>query len=173
MTRIKKISLDEIDKKIISLMQENPSMTHSEIAERVDRSQPTIGGRLKKLLDSGVLKVQAGINFHAVDIFLAFVYLKTDSPDEIMTMAHCPFIMNIYKSSGEFNIVLILASPKMEKLDGLINTHFRNNPGIQNVKMEIILETAKETIVPINLDLQDELDPGSGECEYCKKFIST
>ena len=39
MTRIKKISLDEIDKKIISLMQENPSMTHSEIAERSGRRQ--------------------------------------------------------------------------------------------------------------------------------------
>lgn len=172
MTRSKKIILDDIDRKIISLMQQNPNMTHSEIAEKVDRSQPTIGGRLKKLIDSGVLKFEAGVNFQAVEMFLSFVYIKTDSPDQIMSMAsHCPFMMNAYKSSGEFNIVLLLASPKIDKLDDLVNSHFRNKPEIQSVKMEIILETAKETIVPINLDLQDELDPGSGVCEYCKKFI--
>ncbi len=167
-----KISLDEIDRKIISLMQRNPSITHSEIAEKVDRSQPTIGGRLKKLMDSGILKIQAGVNFRAVDMFLAFVYLKTDDPDEIMKIAsHCPFIMNAYKSSDEFNVVLLLASSKIEKIDELVNSHFRNKPEIQNVKMEIILDTAKETIIPIDLELQDQLEPGS-RCAYCKKFLS-
>ncbi|MFX1276196.1 MAG: Lrp/AsnC family transcriptional regulator [Promethearchaeota archaeon] len=172
MVQFKKVKLDAIDRQIISLIQKNPNMTHSEIAEKVNRSQPTIGGRLKKLLDSGILKIQAGVNFQTADIFLAFVYLKTDSPDEIMNMAsHCPFMMNAYKSSGEFNIILLLASPKLEKLDGLVNSHFRNKSEIYSVKMEIILDIAKEFILPINLELQEELDPGSGECAYCKKFI--
>jgi DNA-binding Lrp family transcriptional regulator len=54
--------IDEIDKSIIELIQKEPMLTHTEIAKRVDRSQPTIGMRIRKLEKAGVLKFQAGIN---------------------------------------------------------------------------------------------------------------
>ncbi|KKK40589.1 MAG: putative HTH-type transcriptional regulator, partial [Candidatus Lokiarchaeum sp. GC14_75] len=68
-----KLKLDDIDRQIISLVQENPSLTHTEIATRVQRSQPTIGMRIKKLEKSGILQFQPGINFKVVDLFLALV----------------------------------------------------------------------------------------------------
>ncbi|GAG85085.1 unnamed protein product [marine sediment metagenome] len=166
-----KLKLDEVDRQIISIVQEDPNITHTEIAHRVNRSQPTIGMRLKKLTNSGVLKIQAGLNFKTVDIFLALVSLKTATPEKIMHMSsHCPFIMNAYKLSGEYNIILSLASAKLDKLDGLVNSHFRNKDEIQSVKMEVVIDIAKDLILPINFDLQDELDPSSGECTYCLKF---
>jgi len=167
-----KLKLDDIDRKIITLIQDDPNITHSDIAQKVDRSQPTIGMRLKKLTSSGVLKIQAGLNFKTVDVFLAFVYLKTDEPEEIMSLAqHCPFMMNAYKLSGEYNIILALASAKLDKLDGLVNSHFRNKDKIHSVKMEIVIDIEKDLILPINFSLQDELDPASGTCEHCLKFI--
>lgn len=168
-----KLKLDDIDRKIISLIQNDPNITHSEIAQKVERSQPTIGMRLKKLTNSGVLKIQAGLNFKTVeDIFLAFVYLKTDDPEAVMSQAsHCPFMMNAYKLSGEYNIILSLASAKLDKLDGLVNSHFRNKEDIHSVKMEVVIDIAKDLVLPINFALQDELDPASGTCEHCLKFI--
>jgi DNA-binding Lrp family transcriptional regulator len=171
-TARKKFKIDEIDRKIITLIQNDPNITHSDIAQKVDRSQPTIGMRLKKLTNSGVLKIQAGLNFKKVDIFLALVSLKTATPEKIMHMSsHCPFIMNAYKLSGEYNIILSLASAKLDKLDGLVNSHFRNKDEIQAVKMEVVIDIAKDLILPINFSLQDELDPSiNGECTYCLKF---
>ncbi|MEJ2248602.1 MAG: winged helix-turn-helix transcriptional regulator [Candidatus Lokiarchaeota archaeon] len=52
--------LDEIDRKIIKIIEENPNITHTEIAERVDRSQPTVGLRIKHLEEKGILNFQAG-----------------------------------------------------------------------------------------------------------------
>jgi len=167
-----KLKLDDIDRQIITLIQNDPNITHSDIAQKVNRSQPTIGMRLKKLTSSGVLKIQAGLNFKTVDIFFAFVYIKTDEPEKVMEQArHCPFMMNAYKLSGEFNILLSLASTKLEKLDGMINSHFRNKDKIHSVKMEIVIEIANDLILPINFALQDELDPSNGECEHCLKFL--
>ena len=167
-----KLKLDDIDRKIITLIQNDPNITHSEIAQRVDRSQPTIGMRLKKLTNSGVLKIQAGLNFKTVDIFLALVYLKTDEPEEVMHMAsHCPFVMNAYKLSGVYNMILSLASSHLDKLDGLVNSHFRNKEKIHSVKMEVVVDIAKDLVLPINFALQDELEPGSGECSYCLSFL--
>ena len=172
MTTSSKLKLDEIDKKIIALIQGDPNITHSEIAEIVERSQPTIGMRIKKLKESGVLKIQAGLNFKTVDIYLAFVNIKTDDPETIMEQAsHCPFMMNAYKLSGEYNILLTLASTSLEKLDGMVNSHFRIKSKIHSVKMEVVTDIANDLVLPINFALQDELDPTSGECKYCLEFL--
>ena len=167
-----KLKLDDIDRKIITLIQNDPNITHSEIAQHVDRSQPTVGMRLKKLKDSGVLKIQAGLNFKTVDIFYAFVYIRTDDPEIIMEQAkHCPFMMNAYKISGEYNIILTLASTRLDKLDAMVNSHFRIESKIHSVKMEVVIDIAKDLVLPVNFALQDELDPTSGECEYCSQFL--
>lgn len=75
------LGMDEIDKKIITLIQEDPSMTHSKIAKIIQKSQPTVGKRIKKLTDSGILKIQPGINFKNADISLVIVRLKTKNPN--------------------------------------------------------------------------------------------
>ena len=49
-----KLKLDDVDIKIISLVQEDPNLTHTQIAEKIDRSQPTVGMRIKKLEKSGI-----------------------------------------------------------------------------------------------------------------------
>ena len=67
-TSRKKFKIDEIDRKIITLIQNDPNITHSDIAQKVDRSQPTIGMRLKKLTNSGVLKIQAGLESRVLSL---------------------------------------------------------------------------------------------------------
>ena len=72
-----KLKLDEIDRQIITLIQEDPNLTHTQIAEKINRSQPTVGMRIKKLEKEGILQFQPGINFKKVDLFLATVELNT------------------------------------------------------------------------------------------------
>ena len=82
-----KLKLDDIDRQIISLVQGDPALTHTEIAGRINRSQPTVGMRIKKLEKSGILQFQPGINFKRVDLHLVTVEIKTNDPEEIMRMA--------------------------------------------------------------------------------------
>jgi len=97
-----KLKLDDIDRKIISLIQQEPNLTHTQIAKKINRSQPTVGMRIKKLEKSGILQFQPGINFKKVELFLAKVELKTKNPEEILEMAKfCPFMRNAFRLSGE------------------------------------------------------------------------
>ncbi|MBN1216133.1 MAG: winged helix-turn-helix transcriptional regulator [Candidatus Lokiarchaeota archaeon] len=166
-----KLKLDDIDREIIRLVQDNPEMTHTEIAEKIDRSQPTVGMRIKKLEKNGILQFQPGINFKLVDLHLATVEINTRNPDEIIQMAkYCPFILNAFRLSGDHNICLLLASSKLEKLDAVVNYHFRNQKHINNVSMEIITEIAKDLILPIDFDSEDHnptLENGCGpNCKW-------
>jgi DNA-binding Lrp family transcriptional regulator len=166
-----RLKLDDIDRQIISIVQEDPNITHTDIAERINRSQPTVGMRIKKLEKSGVLVFQPGINFKKVNLFLATVEVKTKDPDELMEMAKCcPFMLNAFRLSGEHNISILLASSKLDKLDNIINYHFRRNPDIGSVSMEIVTDIAKDFILPIDFDSEDHnptLEDGCGEkCKF-------
>lgn len=168
-----KLKLDDIDKQIITLIQEDPSYTHTQIAEKINRSQPTVGMRIKKLEKNGILQFQPGINFRLVNIHLATVEINTKNPDEIFEMAKCcPFMINAFKLSGDHNICIFLASTELSKLDNIINYHFRSNPDVQSVSMELVTEIAKDLILPIDFS-SDEYEPtienGCGEkCSYQK-----
>ncbi|MBY9004222.1 MAG: Lrp/AsnC family transcriptional regulator [Candidatus Lokiarchaeota archaeon] len=169
-----KLKLDNIDRQIITLVQENPNLTHTQIAENINRSQPTVGMRIKKLEKDGVLQFQPGINFKKVDLFLATVEVNTRKPEEIIEMAkYCPFILNAFRLSGEHNICILLASSKLDKLDNIVNYHFRNNPVIQSCSMEVITEISKDLVLPIDFDSEKHvptLEDGCGE--KCKVKIA-
>jgi len=168
-----KLKLDDIDKQIITLVQEDPSQTHTQIAEKIKRSQPTVGMRIKKLEKNGILQFQPGINFRLVNIHLATIEINTKNPNEIFEMAKCcPFMLNAFKLSGDHNICILLASSELSKLDKIINYHFRSNPDVQSVSMEIVTEIAKDFILPIDFSSDDHdptIENGCGDkCSYRK-----
>lgn len=166
-----KLKLDDIDRRIITLVQEDPNLTHTQIAEKINRSQPTVGMRIKKLEKEGILQFQPGINFRKVDLFLAIVELNTKLPNEVLDMARfCPFMLNAFRLSGAHNVCILLASSKLEKLDNIVNYHFRSDPGVQSVSMNMITEIAKDFILPIDFESEEHLptlEEGCGEkCKY-------
>jgi DNA-binding Lrp family transcriptional regulator len=167
------LKLDETDISIILLTQKNPNITHSRIAEVVNKSQPTIGARIKKLKKAGVLQFQPGVNFKKANTNLIIVNLRVKNPEIFMEMAKsCPFMLNTFKLSGEYNIVILMTSTSLNKLYNVVNHHFRINSEVQKVSMEIVTEIAKDLILPVNFDsevINPTLDNGcGGSCEYCK-----
>ena len=166
-----KLKLDDIDRKIITMVQEQPHLTHTEIADHIDRSQPTVGMRIKKLEKSGVLQFQPGINFKKVEIFLATVEVNTKDPNDLMEMARCcPFMLNAFRVSGDHNVCVLLASTELRKLENVVNYHFRGKPDVSRVSMEVVTEIAKDFILPIDFDSEDHdptIEEGCGEkCKY-------
>jgi len=133
--------IDEIDKNIIEIIQKEPALTHTEIAKRVDRSQPTIGMRIRKLEKAGVLKFQAGMNVKTMDLILARVEIQTLEPNEITELVkQCPYMLNAFRLSGTYNLSVLIVGSKLAHLDNVVNKHFRKNPNISLMWLINILE---------------------------------
>ena len=163
------LKVDDIDIKILKLIQEDPDMTHSDIAKIINKSQPTVGMRLKKLKDSGILQIQAGINFKNSEIYLVVAHLKVKNANNILEIAKtCPFMLNAFKLSGEYNVSILLASRNIRQLYDVINHHFRANLEVQKVSMDLIIEIAKDFVLPMTFD-SETLIP-SLESEYSSNF---
>jgi DNA-binding Lrp family transcriptional regulator len=152
---------------------ENPKISHRSIARLINKSQPAVGARIKKYEKLGILQFQPGINFKVENIFVALVNLKANDVSDIWEMGKfCPFIINTFKLSGKYNICVLLASTKIEKLYSIVNIHFRSNPDVKKVSLNIISDFARDFILPIDLNVESinpSLGDGCGEyCDLCK-----
>lgn len=159
------MGIDEIDCMIIDLIQKEPSLTHSQIAEKVSRSQPTIGMRIKKLEKLGVLKYQAGITLKNSDLLVARVDIQSNKPQEMLkTIEKCPFLLNGFLLSGNMNISILVAGATLKDLERIINYHFRKDSEVLKITTEIITGIAVDLIIPLNLHSEREKN-----CSICNE----
>jgi DNA-binding Lrp family transcriptional regulator len=168
-----KIDLDHIDFEIINIIFENPKISHRTIAKMINKSQPAVGARIKKYEELGLLQFQPGINFKVANIFIAMVTLKVDDVDYLMEMAkYCPFIVNAFRLSGKYNLCILLANTRLEKIYNIVNFHFRTDPSVKKISMNLITEFAKDFILPLDFNTEtlkpSVIDGCGAACNFCK-----
>jgi DNA-binding Lrp family transcriptional regulator len=66
----------------------------------------------------------------------------------------CPNVLNAFTTLGRTNITVILAGSSIEKLEDIVEQHFRSNPDIKHVEMSVIMEPITTTILPIDLNVE-------------------
>ena len=159
------LNIDEVDRNIIELVQRDPGLTHTQIAKQVNRSQPTVGMRIRKLEELGVLKFQAGLNLKTADLLLARVELDTLDPKGIEELVKdCPYMINGFRQSGEYNFSLLIVGFKFKQLDRIVNRHFRNNPNVLRVIMNIITDVVKDFVLPFDFNCNECGNSCIGTC---------
>ncbi len=152
----KDFKLDEVDRSIIEIIQKEPSLTHTEIARKVNRSQPTIGTRIRKLEKAGILIFQAGINVKTMDLLLARVEIQTLQPDKtIKLVKSCPHMLNAFRLSGTSNLCILIVSDKLAHLDKIVNHHFRKDPNVTDVYMDIITDVTNDFVLPFDFNFEN------------------
>ena len=163
------MGIDQIDCRIMELIQKSPNLTHTQIATHVNRSQPTVGMRIKKLENLGVLKYQAGINIRVADLSFARIELQTKNPKKaIEDVKNCPFMLNAFRLSGNSNISILMVGLNFKNLDHVVNRHFRNDPDVINVHIDVIADVVNDFVVPIDLNLDyGKLSLEKVCCEKC------
>ena len=163
-----KIGIDTIDCQIMELIQKSPNLTHTEIATHVNRSQPTVGMRIKKLQKLGVLKYQAGINIKVADLCFARVELQTKDPKSAVEIVkRCPSMINALRISGNSNLSIFMVGTDFKVLDNIVNINFRNNPDVFNVHMDIIEDVVNDFVLPIDLNLDNNQLAFTKDCCCC------
>lgn len=160
-----KMGIDDIDCMIMDLIQRQPNLTHAQIAEQVNRSQPTIGMRIKKLENLGVLKYQAGITIKNKDLCFARVDIQTNDPHAAFEMIKkCPFMLNAFRLSGTNNVSILVVGLNFHLLEQITNFHFRRNPAISKVSLEVIVDVAEDLVLALNFNIEH-----TQKCPICNE----
>ncbi|MBT7902784.1 Lrp/AsnC family transcriptional regulator [Candidatus Woesearchaeota archaeon] len=152
-----KLGLDERDNVIMTLIQTNPDISQEEIAKKIKLSQPSVGARLRKLRDKGILHAVNGVNFKVVDLFLAKIDINTtDTTGLVNEFKDCPFFLNALVTSGKYNVCLLFTATDLKRLEGIVNCHLRGNPKVKEIEMNIVISAAKDFVLPLNVDYDNK-----------------
>ncbi|MCF2139587.1 MAG: Lrp/AsnC family transcriptional regulator [Candidatus Lokiarchaeota archaeon] len=179
MSTISKI--DDIDKSIINMLQNNPYITHSQIAKELDRSQPAIGARIKKLTENGILATQIGVDFSNPEVNsvlnLVKVELTTTHPEDVFNLSKvCPYIINALKISGEYNILMFMACSSLKRLDTILDRHFRNKDYVKKIRMDLVTSYAHSFILPVDFMAENFDNPDDPcnvtTCPHCETILA-
>ncbi|MBD3215742.1 MAG: winged helix-turn-helix transcriptional regulator [Candidatus Lokiarchaeota archaeon] len=150
------LGIDDDDKKIIEMIEENPDITHSDIAKEIEKSQPAVGARIIKLERKHLLTKQVGFNIKKVDIKTAIVFISTKDVDDIVEKIQgCPFINHAFKISGDYNVLCFIAAADLQTIERLVDLCFRRDPNVLSVKTNILIDSIHDFVVPIDFQIED------------------
>ncbi|MHC5202928.1 Lrp/AsnC family transcriptional regulator [Myroides sp. LJL119] len=143
-------NLDEIDLKILRMMQDNAKINNSELAREVGMAPSAVLERVKKLEQKEViLEYNAKINPKAIDQkMLSFIFIKVDEiiGDELTgrLLAEIPEVLEVHDIAGDDGYMV-----KVRTTDSLALVHLMRNSlsrihGIISTRTIIVLQTVKE-----------------------------
>jgi Lrp/AsnC family transcriptional regulator, leucine-responsive regulatory protein len=165
-----KLDLDDRDNTILAMLQNNPNVSQKDMAEKIGLSQPSVGARIRKLQQKGVLQTVSGVNFRVVDLSLAKVDINaTDTTAIVKEFKDCPFFINALILSGRYNLCLFFMATDLKRLEGIVNYHLRGNPKVKDIEMNIVISTAKDLVLPLNVNYDNEAQVTCDQ--HCHKNI--
>src|ERR1700722_12365665 len=132
------VDLDEKDRAILRLLQDNAKITVREIAAQVHLSTTPVHERIRRLEDTGVIRQYATLLDHSKVkkglLAICYVSLKEHNKKSgarfIKTIQQMPEVMECFIISGEFDFLLKVA---VENMDAYYDFHVNQLGQIENV----------------------------------------
>ena len=165
----KKLGIDDKDLNIIDSYMKNANISQKEIADELKLSQPSVFVRIQKLKKKGLLRSNVGIEFTKSNLFMCRIDATSKNPNGLLNeLKKCPFFVNGFIISGENNVSVLFAHQNLQKIDEIVNNHLRKKESVSNVKLNVIVSSAKDYIFQIDLNNMDNLECGNKEnCKDC------
>lgn len=155
--------LDEIDRQILALLQEDARIANAEIARRVGLAPSAIFQRIRKLEERGVIRgYTARLDARALGFGLtAFVRIQTvagaRAPDVTRQLAAIPEVSEIHRVVGEDCFFLKVRVADTQALEDLLDHRIQPLDPVASTKTTIVLSTGKETLaLPLPEPAPDE-----------------
>jgi len=140
--------VDDTDKLILELLQEDAKITIREIAEKTDKSATAIRGRIQRLEKVIIKKYVALIDCRQLgyrEMVMVSLRVNATKPIELVKkeIENMEKIKYAYVVTGEYPLFIMAKCLNHQDSMGLIET-LRNLPGVEEVKTEIVLDRIKE-----------------------------
>ncbi|MFH7030598.1 MAG: Lrp/AsnC family transcriptional regulator [Heteroscytonema crispum UTEX LB 1556] len=151
--------LDDKDRLVLRLLQDNSRVTHAELARQVNLTTPGLQKRLKKLEDNGFIDAYVTlVNREALGFdLLCFtqVTLAHHHPECVGQFCEqvkgLPEVLECHHLTGEFDYLLKVIVTNHQHLERLLTEKITQIPGVDKVRTSIVLNEIKaSTSLPLN-----------------------
>lgn len=140
-------TMDELDRKIIRILQENGRASNARIARDVSVSEGTVRRRLKRLIQDGVIRVVAFPDPETLGYTTeALIGLQVD-PDKVDAVAASLTALQsaslVVQTTGAFDLFAWVALPTSEELGKFLTGKVGTIPGVRRTETFVSLAVRK------------------------------
>ena len=166
--------VDDIDRKILGMLSENPEMSQAEISERLEISQPAVSARIHKLEENGTLARVIGTDIKKTQLFLARVDLSTNSVEEVLkALESCPLYLNCFLTSGKHNMSCLFVGENIRSIMSCVDYRLRQMLPVRNIEFDVIVSPTRPLVMPIKSQTErKKTTPCGAECSVCTFYTS-
>lgn len=147
---------DDIDLKILSLLQQNARLPNVDIARQVGMAPSATLERLRKLEEQEIITgYEARVNPQKMGMdLLAFIFVKATGPDDCgEQIAAIPQVQEVHNIAGDDCYLVKIRTKSTEDLARIIREKIKSIPSILSTKTTIVLTTVKESCqLPLSCD---------------------
>ena len=150
------MKIDEINKKILFMLQKDARMTYKEVAKELKRSETTIRDRIKAMERVGIIqgytalidKTSLGLNFFAI------IFANPNSTSELDKVTDrikkVKNVMRVYQISGHHRLAIFMVASSYRVLKEIIQTQLIPL-GLKDEEIITVLEADREFISPLEI----------------------
>lgn len=159
--------MDDVDTRIVNLLQQDARLTQAQIAKKVGLSQPSVADRIRKLEEQKVITGYAArVDPRALgkDI-TAFIGVSIEHPRFFDAFAKKVMgldeVLECHRVAGADSYLLKVRTENTGTLDRLLVEELRTLPGVTRTHTTIVLSPVKEEtrVVPSNLSVRTKEAP--------------
>jgi Lrp/AsnC family transcriptional regulator len=152
---MQKVDLDQIDRRILAILQTEAGVTATEVGERIGLSQSACWRRIQRLRDAGVIKDQpAVLDREKVGLStMVFAHVKltshgrTNITDFANAVRQYPEVLDCYVVLGNVDFLLRIVTEDIKDYERFMYEKLSQLPGVQEVNSSIALSEMKHTTV--------------------------
>ena len=143
--------IDEMDRRILSLLQQDARLPNAEIARRVGMAPSATLERLRKLEERGVIRgYEVRLDPRKLGLGLtAFIFVKTQSKageaDSGERLKQHPNVLEVHHIAGEDCYLVKVRAIDTEDLGRLLSRDISTIPNVASTRTTIVLGTLKES----------------------------
>ncbi|HEX2170670.1 MAG TPA: HTH-type transcriptional regulator LysM [Nitrososphaera sp.] len=138
-------NIDEIDEKIIHILQDDSRRAFVNIANDIGLSESAVRRRVKNLVDRAIIKrftIELGANDKTSAITLISVASTADTSAVSNRLMKLTGVKVVYEITGQYDIAAIIAAPAIVDINRCIDD-IRKIEGVSDTDTVIILKTMR------------------------------
>jgi Lrp/AsnC family transcriptional regulator for asnA, asnC and gidA len=142
------IALDEVDKRLIEVLQQDGRRPYTQLAQEVGLSEAAVRQRVRRLVETGVTQIVAVTN----PLMLGFrrmamvgIRVEGDVRTAADAIAALPQIDYLIIVAGSFDLLVEIVCEDDDDLLELLNDKIRGVPGVLSTDTFTYLKISKET----------------------------
>ena len=135
--------VDEIDERIMELLEEDARMTYVEIGKMVGLSEGAVRNRIQSLTSTGVIKrftIEKSTSHGVSAVTMLAVDPSTPTYKVSKSVSELEGVEKVYEVTGEYDILLVSSSVNIDGINQCIED-IRKINGVEKTNTIIVLRT--------------------------------